>query len=330
MEQDFKDLSYQTQVRRLRALALNALAAYDLPVQRLSLIQHAYNTVFRVDTSDGQRYVLRVNWPGGRQLAEIYAEMRWLAALTRDTDLHIPPPVAARNGELVVTAEAKGVPEPRHCVVFGWVPGRHLRKKLPQGVVCEMGRTLATLHDHADTFQPPDGFWLKKHNQIEHFGTPPQLHDGPSELFPAPRRELFLEGLAKTQAVIDRLYEAEDGLRVVHADLHLGNVKWHQGQLQVFDFDDCTYAFPVQDIGISFCYLQYRPDYRPLWEEFLAGYTELRTSPEEYEGQLWALAIGRHLEVLNFVLMSDNPQMQALAPHLLGMVEHRLREWLAS
>ncbi|HVG00530.1 MAG TPA: hypothetical protein VND68_11880 [Chloroflexia bacterium] len=51
----------RTQIRRMRELAEVALAAYDLPRTRLTLLAHLFNTTFRVDTATGQRYVLRIH-----------------------------------------------------------------------------------------------------------------------------------------------------------------------------------------------------------------------------------------------------------------------------
>ena len=67
VDQRFERLDPRSQARRLRRLATTALAAYDLPAvpaPRLRLLAHLYNTTFRVDTADGQRYVLRIHRAG--------------------------------------------------------------------------------------------------------------------------------------------------------------------------------------------------------------------------------------------------------------------------
>ena len=53
--------------------------------------------------------------PGIRTLGNIRSEASWLAALSRDTALTVPTPVANRDGGLVTSVSAAGVPEPRHC-----------------------------------------------------------------------------------------------------------------------------------------------------------------------------------------------------------------------
>ena len=59
----FSTLTVLGQARRLRTLALNALQSYDLDVARLRLVTNEFNGIFRVDTTDGQKFILRVTLP---------------------------------------------------------------------------------------------------------------------------------------------------------------------------------------------------------------------------------------------------------------------------
>ena len=55
-EREFVRLSQRTQIARMRRLVAAALAAYDLPPARLTLLAHRFNTTFHVDTDDGAVY----------------------------------------------------------------------------------------------------------------------------------------------------------------------------------------------------------------------------------------------------------------------------------
>ena len=108
----FAELTYRGRALRLRRMALAALEHYDLAVRRVRLVTNEMNGIFRVDTMDGQKYILRVTDPSGcHDLEEIRSEMMWLAALRRDTDLGVPEPLTTRDGALVTTVEVPGVPE---------------------------------------------------------------------------------------------------------------------------------------------------------------------------------------------------------------------------
>jgi len=74
----------------LRGLACAALRQQGVAVGRLRWMGQHSNDLFRCDTASGERLVVRVCLPGGRSDAELDAELAWLAALARDTDLTVP------------------------------------------------------------------------------------------------------------------------------------------------------------------------------------------------------------------------------------------------
>src|SRR6187431_1778096 len=111
-EREFEALPRRTQIGLLRQLAEVALAAYDLPTFRVTLIAHLFNTTFRVDTATGERYVLRINRAGTPSVESVGSELAWLAALRRDTSLEVPSPVPTRDGPLLTVASAPGIPRP--------------------------------------------------------------------------------------------------------------------------------------------------------------------------------------------------------------------------
>ncbi len=117
----FQELTNAGKARRLRAVASAALERYDLRLRRLRLITNEFNAAFLVDADADRKYVLRVNLPGRRSLAEIEAEMSWLNALATETAVGVPTTVLAASGDLVVTVSAAGVPEPRHSALLGWI-----------------------------------------------------------------------------------------------------------------------------------------------------------------------------------------------------------------
>ena len=58
-------LTVRGQARRLRGLALEALKQYDLEVARLRLVTNDFNGIFRVDTIDGRKLILRAALQAG-------------------------------------------------------------------------------------------------------------------------------------------------------------------------------------------------------------------------------------------------------------------------
>ncbi len=280
MHTPYSELTVRGQARRLRRLAMKALALYDLRVERLRLITNDFNGIFRLDTDAGERCVLRVTLPeGGHDRGSVSAEMAWLDALSRDTDLRVPRPLAARSGEMVVEVADDGVPEPRLCAIFGWAPGTNLADHLDPAHLVKLGRLASQLHAHAATFhQTLDTF---RYDRVFPFPEPVILFDDAyRDLMPPERRAIYEQAIAWAQAVIDRLAVSGEPMRILHGDLHQWNVRVSRGMLAPIDFEDLMWGWPVQDIGTTLYYLLDRPDYRELRAAFRQGYTSHSPWPE--------------------------------------------------
>ena len=85
-------LDEESQVEVLRRVALAAAEAFGVGVRDLTLVLHAYNTTFRVDSDDGRRLALRVNTNSKSTPAHIAAQQAWLHALASETDVVVPAP----------------------------------------------------------------------------------------------------------------------------------------------------------------------------------------------------------------------------------------------
>lgn len=206
----FYELTYQGRVRRLRKLAIEALKDYDLEVVGLRLLTNEFNGIFRVDTVGGGKYVLRISRPNEHELKEIHSEMMWLAALRRETDLMVPEPMGTSRGGLVTTIEVTGVPEPRHCVIFGWVPGNDLSEQLTPQNLHKAGAFTALLHGHGENYQPSEEFSVNRYNRVFPFGDPVVLFDEDiGDLISDDQRALFQRGVEKVQIVIDELHAGD-------------------------------------------------------------------------------------------------------------------------
>jgi len=327
----FDTLTNRGQAGRLRRLALVALAQYDLPVRRVRLVTNDLNGIFRVDTAGGERHMLRVSLPGtgGHSLAEIRSEMMWLEALHRDTDLGVPRPVPARDGALVTTALAPGVPEPRHCAVFGWVPGPNLADRMSLENIEKLGELSARLHDHAETFAPPTGFSIPRATSAFPFGDPVVLFNPEyGQFFPPARRRVFELALKRIQGAIDALYAGGPGPRVLHYDLHQWNVKVVRGKLYAIDFEDLMWGYPAQDLAVTLYYFQHLENGPALREAFRRGYTRCRAWPERYEGEIDTYVMGRGVDLVNFILQDPNPDYRERVPEFVERAEGRLRAWM--
>lgn len=316
----FSELSRSDQLRRIRPVARTALTGYDLGPVRFTAIQHWLNTTYEVRAASG-RYVLRVHRPGIQDAATIRSELLWLAALRRDTDLVVPEPVATRDGELVQTVAVEELSEARHCVLFRWVEGHFLSRRLTWRPLRQAGAFLARLHQHAERWGPPTGFtrprWDAPALLSESIGI--DLRASQARLEPDQRAviDAATEYVATEMATLDA-DPAAFGL--IHADFHEGNYLFHQGQVRAIDFDNCGWGYYLYDIAVAYSTLIGRfPDrYPAMRAAFLQGYLLTRPidlPPARREALLAMFLVARiRAHTLWQAGLLDNPVFRARAP----------------
>jgi Ser/Thr protein kinase RdoA (MazF antagonist) len=315
----FHELSRSGQARRLRQMAHNALHNYPITPVRVRLAGHDTNATYRVDATDGSRYALRITSPeADHTLEETQAELAFLAHLAETTDIGAPQPVRTTDGALCVLETALGVPEPRTCTLFTWLPGRIAGQRVTPKLYRQMGDLLARLHISAASWQHPPT--LRKINRVFYFNDPILLFKRADEATAA----LYRAAADRVQHGLDALWADRAAARVIHADLHPWNIMAHEGGITPFDFEDLMLGFPVQDVAISLYYVRTRPDYPALLAAFRAGYAHHLPWPGDEA--LMLHFVHRGLMLLNFAYALDDDAWGAGIAAWLGDV---LPGWVA-
>jgi Ser/Thr protein kinase RdoA (MazF antagonist) len=316
----FDHLTRLGKVRRLRAVALEALTHYDLDVTRMTLLSMATNTLFRVYDAGGDAYVIRLATPGWRSDEDLRAQVMWLSALARDTDVGAPAPLLPRDGDVFVTISNAGVPGPTRCMVLSWVGGTPLGKRLSEVNLAKMGALFARLHAHGLAFEPPEGFTTRRMSTYLARDEPNVLFSAAAEdAFTPESRRAFDAVRARVDAAFDDRYANPEGLRVIHNDLWHDNIKVDRGRLHPLDFEDTIWGYPVQDIAMAFLDLleDVTPEmYACYTAAFRRGYESLAAWPERYDGEIDCFGAGRMLWIANYVARY---QREHLAGYLDGV-----------
>ena len=318
----FAALSQRAQVVRLRPTALAALRAYPFTVRRLRVLNHAYNTTFRVDTQDGPTFALRINVNSRRTPQQIGAEMAWLAALAHDIELQVPEPQPTRDGHLLQELWNPALGRALPVTVFSWLPGPNLGRHATPAQMCEVGRAAATLHAHALGWTLPPGTALSRLRDPL-MDTPNRLIREHALLTPE-RRDIVLAALARVEDALGRV-SVQDTPRVLHADLHNWNLKWNRGRLSVFDFDDSGVGVPMQDLAISAYYLRPRVE---LETALLDGYASAAPLPTYAQADYEAIVAGRSLVLLNDLLENTTADLRDLLARHVPNAVTKLRHYL--
>jgi Ser/Thr protein kinase RdoA (MazF antagonist) len=324
----YDELTTRGKLRRLRSLSLKALEEYHLQVKRLKFLAIETNTMFRVDAEDGERYVLRIYSDEETTLRDNLAEMFWLNALRRDTDLNVTEPVVRRDGGYVTVVNAPGVPGERRCALFRWIPGRCLVYYLSPEKYYQLGRIMAKLHDHAESLELPADIQPKRWERVFYYPDEPVVYSSAEyrHLFSSEQITVLDEVVRRADRLFEDLYADERGRILIHGDLHFWNVHVYRGELYMMDFEDVMLGYPVQDVAITLYYGRDREDYDALCGAFSEGYTSLRQWPVERSGQLETLMAARKAMFINYVARAG-PSPQEFVEEGCKILRHFLEAY---
>lgn len=309
----FGELTQRQQIASLRRTAEQAAREFGFPGSRLSLVAHAYNTTFRLEHETG-RYAMRISVGSTRTEAQIAGEVAWVEALAQETDVLVPRPVKTPSGGWLARIANPDFEAPRSVVLYHWLEGRHLSAYVSENSAEKIGQLMSKLHDHGASFRFPAGTER------------PELKDVIDSLpWRLPNEPLWTDAREEAQAAMDM--QAKLPRQVTHFDVHFGNVKIHQGQIGVFDFDDSLMAWPGMDVAQSMFYMRRRKKAaaveRGLWRGLGKSCEDYGLTSKEFE----ALVAGRSLLLACDLLGHQNAELRAMAPTYIQNTEARLKHW---
>ena len=302
-------------------VANKALEFYPLTFKTVSLINYEYNATFKVETNDGNQFALRVNINSPRSVANLKAEIAWVNFLVTDARVKVPHPIASSKGDYFVTFNHGEKGSELKCVLYSWLEGEELGDEPTPEQIRSLGAAMATLHLNSKEFELPADAALPNFNDPM-WETEDFLLSDKSVLDPD-AKALVSQALEVIKLVIDALYR-EHAQQVIHADLHGWNVMWQNGDVAVFDFDDCGFGLPIQDLATSIYYLD-TPEQDAALKE---GYASVAELPQYTESQMQMFMIQRRIILLNYLYETSNEEHRAMIPDYLEESLRRIKVFL--
>lgn len=327
----FNDRTYRGQVRILRTCAKEALKTFGRDAS-LKFIFHGENTTFRADRG-ADRHLVRIHRPGYQTAETICSELMWLEAL-RDSEITAPEPERTVHGDFLATIDVPGG-NPRHVALLKWVEGTLIGARVSEDRLKAMGRLLARLHDHADSFEPPANFVRKRLDADGLFGPDPVMGGG-MHLVPGEDQMLFEEVQGRLKELLSRLGEGKEVFGLIHADLHYGNLVFppsHGARPEAapIDFDDTAFGYLAYDLAVVLSPLDRKFPGMGTRQAVLDGYREVRPLPLEVEEVIDDFVVARMLTITFWVLSrTDNPLFVKRIPHQLELARQLFLRYSAA
>ena len=321
MGKEFFNLPAEDQQKSLTAFAVELLKDYGIHNAKVSCINFEFNATYSVETDSGTKYALRININSTRTVDNMKAEVEWVRHLNRTSALHTPTPIATLDDHYIVSASHSESGQTFYGVMYSWLDGEELGDEPTQSQLHEVGRAIATLHQESTNFVLSPDSSLPIFNDF-FWGTEDHLFSAKSVLSDKDRA-LIEQAYDQIMKYTNELYQ-NSPVHIIHADMHGWNLMWNEGQLSVFDFDDCGYGVEAQDLAVTLYYL----DTPEQDEAILNGYKSVRPLPTFSQNALKALLLQRRLLLLNYLFETKNQEHKEMLPAYLEKSLERVLTFL--
>jgi Ser/Thr protein kinase RdoA (MazF antagonist) len=279
------------------------------------------NLVYHYDC-EGQPRVLRLSYRPDRPVEMIQAELHFVEYLAQG-GVRVARPVLSNNGHLIEVIPAGEI----SFVSVAFARGKGMRVpdngyRYRQGAPIEeyfqnWGQVLGQMHRLAKTYQPlSEAIRRPEWHYWEDFRAFPY-----GERLPTIQQK-FDQLIAELHA----LPKDADSYGLIHNDFNDGNftVDYDNGDITVFDFDDCCYFWFMYDIACAWEGGIGRTMFRPLeqrrvfmehyMEEVLTGYHRENTLSDEWLMRLpLFLRLLQMQELIHFAKYLDEPDEEIQA-----------------
>jgi Ser/Thr protein kinase RdoA (MazF antagonist) len=290
------------------------------------------NLVYQYER-DGQPRILRISYRHDRPVEQIQAELHFVNYLA-ERDVRVSRPIRSTNGNLIEIIHASGMP----FIAVSFVKGRGMRVpdnayRYREGVPIReyfqnWGKVLGQMHRLTKSYQPlsetirrPEWFILDDFNGFPYAEQLPVI------------RQKYDRLIAELHALPNDV----DSYGLIHNDFNDGNftVDYDNGDITVFDFDDCCYFWFMYDLACAWeggigrvmhrSVVERRSFMDRYMEQVMNGYTRENTLSDEWMTRLpLFLRLIQMQELMHYAQYLDEPdeELQAELRYKIYCIEN--------
>jgi Ser/Thr protein kinase RdoA (MazF antagonist) len=322
---EYTELDEDGQVVEVQKIVPALLSQYGIEASSVENVNHSFNSSFKVTSTSGDEYALRINLGSGKNPDQVLAEMQWLELLAEARSVLVPEPIRTTNNELLIRTPFPPLNTDTTAVLFKWIEGEEAGEEITDEQLFELGQNMAKLQIFAETleFQNPASLPLINSTMMnsEDLLTIEQPKEINDKLYGD-----ILKALSITDEVHTRL-SAENNLIPIHADMHAGNVIVNDGKLAIIDFDDAGIGLPIQDLAISNYYIREDTEKE---KHLKAGFASIKELPKISEPDYEALLLSRLVVLINAVLGMTSAEIIEFLPTFMKRCQLRLDHFFAT
>jgi len=264
--------------------AKDSLKHWHLEPAHIDAVSQSENIVYKVISTDGLAYALRLHRPGYHSLGELISEQIWIEAL-RKTGLNVPHSLRSHQGDYFVAVDCGDTI--RYAGLIDWFDGLPLNEipkhhQAPVNPLAYLGQTCARMHNQATQWQPPAEFERHEFNIEGFFGCKPfwgRFWEVPD--LSETEKTKFLIIRDQLIALLTAYGQPADTYSMIHADMHEGNVMVSHNDFLLIDFDDAGFGWHQYDIAVALFNHAESNNYETLKDTLIRHYRQIRNLSDD-------------------------------------------------
>jgi Ser/Thr protein kinase RdoA (MazF antagonist) len=265
-----------------------AMQAYNIAENEIHLLDGFESFIYEFQRPD-QDCILRIGHSLRRSENLIRGEVDWINYLHRG-GASVSRAILAENGSLVVPVDDGGGAQflvTAFTKAKGNSPGKD---DLNPGFYRCYGRLLGKMHALTKSYQPAEMAWKR----FEWDGQ--ELYE--IQALPPEGESRVIDKYSELRENLDALPRSRESYGLIHQDAHLGNLFIdQQGEITLFDFDDCAYSWFINDIAIVLFYIALgREDQAAFTRDFMTHFLSGYMLENEFDNQ-WLQEIPHFLKL---------------------------------
>lgn len=312
-------------------IAKSVLSHWDIPNDATPrLINISENETYLVEGTN-YKAILRMHRIGYHSKRAIESELKWSAALRRDSGIQTPHVIAGRNNELIQTITPDVLP-PQYAVLFEFIEGEHPNED--QDLVPafhNLGALAAKTHLHSINWDRPQDFERLSWDLDSVFGLNANWGDWRDAPNVSNDIRRILERVERV--IIHRLTafgQNEDRYGLIHADMRLANLLIKDDDTRLIDFDDCGFGWFLYDFAAAISFIEDHPQIPALRAAWVEGYRVHRALSNIEEAEFDSFMMLRRMALLAWIgSHMESTEPQTLAPDFARVTAELGKSYLA-
>lgn len=288
---------------KLRHVALKALEQYDVSCETLEFFTEDTNVFFKVSTPY-DTYMLKIFQEESSKLEDNLAEVFFMNEIDQRTDIVIPSIIQSKSGNFIVIIQSKHFDIEKRVALYSFIEGEDFNGNETNDLFFKLGQACAKLHNASEHIEIPVSISPKKWDTVFYYRDEPVVYndDKYKEITLKENREFLDSFIPYLNKKLQEYYQRPSF--IIHADLNPWNVKIHDNEIRLLDFEEAMYASEVHDLAILLFYYRYDQNYNydEVKTQVLQGYQSIRQLPEITDFDIDLLIMARTANFVNYTL----------------------------